>query len=175
MTTGTDIIIILPGPNGAGKSTAGHLLQNHFGCSYLSLEEFFLERYQTYDNYAAHRAEAYQLFEGEVRSCLRSDKKSVVFEEIGLGQESQALIQALQHDFRVKLVCLLASESTCVQRVAARGTQRNFPKTTESVKSVRERFLAESATRYHFDLVIENENISEQDLARRFEELVQLL
>jgi|SRR6185436_11040600 len=174
MTKTTDIIILL-GPNGAGKSTAGHILQNHFRCSFLSLEEFFLERYQTYENYAAHRPEAYQLFEGEVHSFIRSGKKPVVFEEIGLGQESQTLIQALQRDFRVKLVCLLASESTCVQRVAARGTQRNFPKTIESVKSVRERFLAESATRYHFDLVIENENISEQDLVRQLEEFVQLL
>lgn len=158
------------GPNGAGKSTAGHILQDHFGCSYLSLEEFFLERYQTYDNYAAHRPEAYQLFEGEIRSCLRSGKKPVIFEEIGLGAEGQALIQALQSDFQVKIVCLLASESTCVQRVLARGTQRNFPKTIESVKSVRERFLREAATRYAFDLMIENENISEQNLARQFAE-----
>jgi shikimate kinase len=164
-------IIILLGPNGAGKTTIGRILEKEFNCIFLSLEEFFLNRYPTYEAYREHREEAYQAFEALVRLTLDCVDEPVIFEEIGLSAAAQTLIGHLQQTYRVILVKVIASEQLCIQRVADRGTDTNFPKPPEMVRKVHARFLTEVANRYSFDVEIVNERLSEADICKQLRSL----
>jgi shikimate kinase len=164
-------IFILLGPNGAGKTTIGHILEEEFHCIFLSLEEFFLSRYPTYEAYRDHREEAYQAFEIQVRLTLARSDGPVVFEEVGLSAIAQALIGQLQQTQRVVLVKVIASEQLCVQRVADRGTDTNFPKPAEMVRKVHARFLTEVANRYSFDIEIGNEHLSKAEICKQLQPL----
>jgi shikimate kinase len=157
-------VIILLGPSGAGKTTIGRFLEHHFACVFLSLEEFFLTRYPSYEQYRSHREDAYHLFEHLVYDTLQTSGKPVVFEEVGLSSISQMLIGNVQQHCHTVLVQVMAEEALCMHRVVTRSTSSNFPKTPETVQRVHRQYLAEAPARYTFALEIENEDVSEEEL-----------
>ena len=166
-------VIILLGPSGAGKTTVGRFLEQHFACVFLSLEEFFLTRYPSYEQYRSHREDAYQRFEHLVYHTLQTSGKPVVFEEVGLSQVSQTLIRNIQHRCHTVLVQVMAQEALCVHRVATRSTSGNFPKTPEIVQRVHRQFLAEVRARYTFAVELENEHLSKEELYHHLDVLFQ--
>ena len=161
-------IIILLGPNGAGKTTIGRMLEECFHSRFVSLEEFFLERYQTLEAYRRQRPTAYGDFEAHLRALLRQPDLLIIFEEVGLSVEAQTLIKNLQADYQVALVKISASEATCLKRVAQRGTDHNFPKAPKFVSDVWARFLSHAAPNYQFALEIENEQLSKNEICASF-------
>lgn len=165
-------IIILMGPNGAGKTTLGHILEKYFESRFVSIEEFFLDRYSTLTEHRQQRPEAYLLFEECVRLIVKHTKSPVVFEEVGLSNEAQTLIKKLQDDFVVVLVKITASEPLCLKRVAERGGNTNFPKSGEFVSQVYRQFRDMPTSRYHFALEIENEHLTEIDICEKFSSLL---
>ena len=89
--------------------------------------------------------------------------------DVEIGQQ---LIAGMQRDYVVRLVKVIAGATTCIERVAARGLRANFPKAAESVALVHMRFVAEAIPRYHFDLSLNTESLSADEICRTFESLV---
>jgi shikimate kinase len=159
-------ILILLGPNGVGKTTIGQMLQTVFECEFVSIELFFMRRYPSYEEYRQHRQQAYADFEQHLGGLVaRAEKHPIVFEEVGASEVSFKLISNLQRDYRVSLVSVMASEPTCLQRVKARGSHSNFPKSSEFVREVRNRYVNETFARYQFARALENEGLSLKQLA----------
>lgn len=166
-------ILILLGPNGVGKTTIGQMLQTVFECEFVSIELFFMQRYSSYEEYRQHRQQAYADFEQHLGALVaRAEKHPIVFEEVGASEVSFKLISNLQSDYRVSLVSVMASESTCLQRVKARGGHSNFPKSPEFVLEVRNRYVNETSARYQFNLTLENEGLSLKQVAELFRPLL---
>ena len=158
-------ILILLGPNGAGKTTISRMLAAHFGAQFFSPEEFFMSRYATIDEYRADRDAAYQALEQHIRQAAQ--KTVVILEEVGLSDVSRAMIESLQHNYVVRLIKIMVDEATCLARVEARGTNRNFPKDAAFVSYVHGAFLKQ--TYYDFDLEIENNNLTEAEIYQLFQ------
>jgi predicted ABC-type ATPase len=166
-------ILILLGPNGVGKTTIGQMLQTAFECEFVSIELFFMQHYPSYEEYRQHRQQAYLDFEQYLRALVaRAEKHPLVFEEVGASEVSFKLISNLQRDYRVSLVSVMASEATCLERVKARGSQANFPKSPGFVLEVRNRYLNETFARYQFSLTLENEGLSLEQVAELFRPLL---
>jgi hypothetical protein len=142
-------------------------LEQQYNCLFLSLEEFFLARYPSYDQYRSHREEAYQLFEQLVDSTVQDANKPIVFEEVGISSNSQMLIQNIQQKYNTVFVKVIASERLCINRITTRSTSSNFAKTPETVQRVHRQFLTEVSTRYPFAVEIENENISKEGICKQ--------
>ena len=131
-----------------------------------------MERYASMEAYSADRPAAYRAFDLHVREALTQSEVTVVFEEVGLSEVGQQLIAGMQRDYVVGLVKVMAGATTCIERVAARGLRANFPKTAESVALVHTRFVAEAIPRYHFELCLDTESLSADEICEKFESLV---
>jgi shikimate kinase len=164
MTNNPQILILL-GPNGAGKTTIGRLLAKRFACQFFSPEEFFMARYATIEEYRADRNTAYHALEDQIRAAAQ--QTIVVVEEVGLSDVSRAMIENLQRDYAVRLIKITADESTCLQRVEARGTTHNFAKTPDFVSYVHDAFTKQAI--YPFDLEIQNKNLTEDEITQLFQ------
>jgi hypothetical protein len=88
-------------------------------------------------------------------------------EEVGLSDISRAMIENLQREYAVRLIKIMADESTCLQRVEARGTTHNFAKAPDFVSYVHDAFLKNAI--YPFDLEIQNKNLSEDEISQLFQ------
>jgi shikimate kinase len=168
-------VIILLGPCGAGKTTVCRLLAERIGARFLDLEGFGLERYPTYDLYRANREQLYRDFTAFVEVSIADTQRPVVFEEVGLSPLSQQLIARMQQGYRAVLIALLASEETCVERVAARGIAANFPKSPELVRRIHAEFLEQAYPRYTFACEIQNDQPSDEALMAAIEECAEQL
>lgn len=166
MAHNTQILILL-GANGAGKTTIGRMLATRFGGHFFSPEEFFMARYPTLEDYRADRDTVYHALEEHVRAAVQ--ETVVILEEVGLSDVSRTMIEHLQRDYRVRLVKVMADEAICLRRVAARGTHHNFPKAPDFVTYVHDAFLKQAI--YPFDLEIQNEDLSEDEIYQLFEPL----
>lgn len=162
-------MLVLLGPNGAGKTTVGQILERYFPCTFLGLEGFFVQSYGSLANYGQYRQQAYQAFEKLVRWTRATTGRTVVFEEIGLGDEARSMISSLQRDYRVCLVKILADKETCVRRVAVRSTVEDVPKTLEGVARVRSLFIEEIDSHYACELEVHNDQgLSAEEICAQF-------
>ncbi|HYU34096.1 MAG TPA: AAA family ATPase [Thermoanaerobaculia bacterium] len=163
-------LLILIGPNGVGKSTVGRCLASRLGYRFLPVEEFWKARYATIEEIYAKLPEAYQAFEDHVRAELAASDVPVVFESGGRHPHDIELIRSLSEAYRSLLVRVHADLDTCQRRVRERGTGRNFPKTPEYVLQCHRDFFGSYVERYDFALVVENRDLSEDEISRTFQD-----
>ncbi len=96
------LVIILLGPVGAGKSTVGRLIEKKMEGCFLSIEEFFIERFSSYENYAANRDLAYSEFEKEIISSVNNGKAPVIFEEVALSHHGKKLVETIIQEMQAE-------------------------------------------------------------------------
>ena len=160
---------MLIGPNGVGKSTIGRILAKNFSGCFISIEEFFLERYPTLDQYRANKDGAYAQLEAHIRERHIACQQPIIFEEVGLSEHAQRLVHNLAYDFNVLCCKVMANRLLCADRVAQRGLQHSYPKAPGMLKHVYQDFVARSDGLYAFDLEIINESLSEAEICAYFQ------
>jgi dephospho-CoA kinase len=156
-------VIIVLGPVGAGKSKVCRLLQRELGGKIISIEEFFMRQYGSYDNYSAHKNEAYQKLKTEILSCLNQGANPVIFEEIAISVHGKELVEGFIRDFSTELICVDAELAICKARVSTRGTSKNFSKSDAVVEGAWSAFQQIKAS-LKFKAKIQNNSLSENEL-----------
>ena len=159
-------LIILLGPNGVGKTHICKVLEKNKLAKYYSIEEYFMKKYITLDNFKKHRQEGYNSFELNIRSD--TDSEIILFEESGISSQATDMINRLKQDYQVYLIEIMADLETCKDRVRQRGTKENFSKDDEFVINSEKKYLEYGGKKYKFDLKIKNNDLNDSQILSMF-------
>ena len=158
--------LVLIGLNGTGKTTVGQLLDRHFNCRFVSIENFFQREFG--EQFRGNEEKAYPRLERLLRETLATEGVPVVFEEVGVNPHAQTMIARLQEDSHVAFVEVVASETECLKRVANRPEGSNFPKDPARMRRVRQLYFEGGRERYPFRFSLDTETLSEDDIIEKF-------
>ncbi len=157
-------VIILLGPVGAGKSTVGRIIEKELNGHFYSIEELFIQKFKTYENYASNRDQAYQIFMDEVIHAAERGQTPLIFEEIAMSSHGKGLVESISQKFSTDLICIEADLETCQSRVIQRGTAKNFSKSNAVVEGAWTEF-SKVKDFYRFKAEIRNQDCAHQEIA----------
>ncbi|MBU0471544.1 MAG: AAA family ATPase [Nanoarchaeota archaeon] len=162
-------IYLLIGPKGSGKTHIGSLIETKLSVKFLPVEQYFLSMITGVDVFNETKfSEVWVQIENEIENYLQNDK-SIILESTGTFDSFKDFLERLKKKYFVKLVQVRAPMNTCLERIRSRKTSEHIPMSEEAIKIVNQIAVNE---KYDFDLVIDNEKLSDDEIVKIFEEFL---
>jgi shikimate kinase len=162
-------LYILIGLKGSGKTFIGKLIESNFNISFLRVENIFKNikrgRHYSDKNYIS---DGFTLLEKEIRNRFK-ETDNLVIESTGLTDEFKQMMDSLKKDFSVKLIKIEAEPDLCLKRVTNRDNKDHINISDSDVVKIND--LAVNV-KFDYDLVINNNSKSEDEIVKELENLI---
>lgn len=160
-------VIILLGLKGSGKTYIGTLIQNEFGIKFFRVEDIWLtlKQIRFTDEYVT---EGFRLVEHEIDKQL-IDSDQITIESTGTTEYFQSFLNSLKSKYKLKLIKIEASPDTCLERIKSRDTSLHVPVSDDIIETINQEALRVDL---EFDLVIDNESSSENEIMPKLREIL---
>jgi shikimate kinase len=139
------VLYMLIGLKGSGKTYIGTLVDQHTGIKFLRVESIWLSLQPGEDGWQKIEQSIDGLF-------LVNDR--VMVESLGVGEGFRKFHESLGQKYRIRMIRVKASPSTCLERVRNRSRQDHIP---VSDAQVIEYNKIASMVNYEWDLEIDND------------------
>ena len=164
-------INILIGLKGSGKTYIGQLLQESYNIPFLRVEDICLKIKANRDVFdKEYISETFNLIEKEIRHQLQSVNELTI-ESTGAASEFDLMLKNLEKDFIVRPIKINTNPLICLQRVKSRDLKAHIPVSDEKVNEINKLAAQKS---YNYDLVIANDDTSDEDILRGWNEMFML-
>ena len=160
-------VIVLVGPIASGKTFLGKLIEKHFGIHFFDYENIFLQEQK--NNSEGYRARAEILSEKAILEFLFKEGKMCI-ENTMNGQYAQEILKKLQKIADVRTIYVHASFENCLKRLAQRDQGIHVKWTNEEIKAI---YDSCEHLDLAYDLVIDNENASKDELLDSLHKLIE--
>jgi len=160
-------IFILIGPKGSGKTYIGSLLQRKLGIPFFRVENIWLrlEEERFSDTYVR---KGVSLVEREIdRKCKETDR--LITESTAAHEEFYNFLTRLNNKYQVKLIRITAPPDLCLERIKARDSSIHIPVSDDRVEEINRKALSAD---FPFDLVIDNENGTDEEMVKDFSSIL---
>ncbi len=163
------IVYILIGKKGSGKSYIGKLIENKLGIKFLQVEPYFINSKEEYKsiNVESFNKE-WQMIEEFIDRFLNKNER-IVFESLGTYRSFKVFLARLQKKYCVKLIKIETSDKLSLERTKKRDNTNHVPMTVELIKNINK---IANREKYNYDLIINNENASDEEILNSFKELI---
>jgi shikimate kinase len=164
-------LYILIGLKGSGKTFIGKLIEDKFKVPFLRVENIFrdIKRDRHFSD-ESYIKEGFTLLEQEIRKQFdKTDKMSI--ESTGLTDEFKKMLESLRKDYSVKLIKIETEPALCVMRVTGRDNKDHINISDGDVEKINNLALK---VKFNFDLIINNNMASEQNILKEFRKIIKL-
>lgn len=156
-------VTILIGLKGSGKTHIGQLLQEKLNIYFLRVEDICLKiqagrKISDID----YISEVFTHIEAEVRKLLCT-VNHLTIESTGSVPQFDQMLTNLKKDFIVKLIKVNADPGLCLQRVKTRDQKNHIVVSDNQVIEINN---AAAQKTFDFDLIIENNNLTDEELLK---------
>jgi len=158
------MLIVLIGPKGSGKSHIGRLLEKEFGVHFLDVEPHWLAFHNECreEGVEPDIAEGISRIHPLIESALGAHN-AVCVETTGASRDILSDLMSFGDRTALILVGVRAPLDICLERIASRDQSVHIP---HSVQEIRRVYEQSSAPDIPLDLVIDNTNITDNDIVR---------
>jgi len=164
-------INILIGLKGSGKTYIGQLLQSEYNIPFLRVEDICLKIKADRDVFdKEYISETFNLNEKEIRHQLQSVNELTI-ESTGAASEFDLMLKNLEKDFIVRLIKINTNPLICLQRVKSRDLKAHIAVSDEKVIEINKLAAQKS---YTYDLIISNEDKSDEDILNELSQMFML-
>ena len=160
-------IFVLTGPKGCGKTYIGTLLEQELGIPFFRVENLWLgvkeERFS--DSYVK---KGFSLVEREIDSRCKETGR-LITESTAAHEEFYDFLVRLKRKYHVKLICIAAPPDLCLARIKTRDPLIHIPVSDDRVEEINRKALSADLS---FDLVIQNEQKTDEEIIEDFSSLL---
>jgi len=164
------MLILLVGPKGSGKSHIGRLLETSFGVHFAHVEPLWMAYHE--ECAAAGRdpsiAEGIERVRPSIARAL-AEHGAICVETTGASREILDDLLAVGSHRGIRLVRVTAPLDVCLDRIASRDPAHQIPADSALIARVHR---LSSELDLPWDLVIENDGLSEEELVERLRSAV---
>lgn len=160
-------LIILIGPKGSGKTYIGSFVQEKLDIEFFRVEDVWMklkERRFSPD----YIQKGYLKVEEEIHRKFEETNKLII-ETTAADIESIKFIARLKNCFIIKLIKVNSSSETCLKRIKIRDQLVHVPISDDRIEEINKKSMMNDLS---FDLVINNENISNEEIIDTFSQIV---
>jgi len=162
-------IYLLIGLKGSGKSYAGKLMEKELGIEFLNVEEFFIKSLRDPDEFdEKENIKVWQKIENKIdERLLEIDQISL--ESVGVFDSFKKFLERLRERYQVKIIKIDVLPEVASKRIKERDSEKQIQLSEESIRKMSDLFSEEN---YEYDLVLDNENLSDEDLVKEIKKIL---
>lgn len=163
------MLILLIGPKGSGKSHIGRLLESRLGVHFFHVEPHWM----SYHAACAAANQPVKLAEGIMRihpviADALATHEHVCIETTGASAEILDDLLSFKERFGLLLVRVEAPLALCLERIAVRAPSNQIPMQEEEIRQI---YALSTSIELTFDIVLENIDLTEEQIVRAFAEV----
>jgi dephospho-CoA kinase len=159
-------IIILVGPKGCGKTYVGTLLREKTGIYFFRVEDIWLslKSERLSDEYITT---GFKLVRQNIDVLLRTHSR-IIIESTATSGHFFKFLDSLRSEYAVRLVKIVASPRVCSDRIKSRDSSIHVPVSDDILTIINQASLQANL---RYDLVIENEDTSDELIIEQFNKM----
>ncbi len=163
-------VYILIGARGSGKTYIGKLIDKELRIKFLLVEPYFLEAAKREDYKNTNNnlfAKIWQKIGEDIDNYLKNNEE-IIFESLGVFDSFKNFLKNLKSKYNIKLIKINCPQNICFYRLKNRDPSLHVKIDKNDIEKIKESLDKE---KYKFNLVIENENLSDDEILSLFKKL----
>jgi len=144
-------------------------MEKELGIEFLNVEEFFIKSLRDPDEFdEKENIKVWQKIENKIdERLLEIDQISL--ESVGVFDSFKKFLERLRERYQVKIIKIDVLPEVASKRIKERDSEKQIQLSEESIRKMSDLFSEEN---YEYDLVLDNENLSDEDLVKEIKKIL---
>tara|TARA_Y100000310_G_C20151795_1_gene565098 strand:- start:57 stop:548 length:492 start_codon:yes stop_codon:yes gene_type:complete len=160
-------LFILIGPKGSGKTYIGTLIQKKLNILFFRVEDVWLS-IKTNKIDKEYLEKGFSLVEKEIDKQFKKINKLII-ESTAAFDYFKIFLKKLESKYNIKLIQVKTPLDLCLDRIKSRDQSIHIPVSDDRIQEINSKAVN---VKFDFDLIIENSDISEDQIIKEFSSLL---